>query len=64
MRRNHKKNPVFLLSSHATAQEEKVWGRHGRNPRTKPKVITSCNNSLDIMLYTYLEDGQCIIGKT
>jgi hypothetical protein len=29
-RTNHK-NPVILLSSHTTAQEEKVWGRHGGN---------------------------------
>jgi hypothetical protein len=32
-----KKNPVILLSSHATAQEEEVWGRHSGNPQIKPK---------------------------
>jgi hypothetical protein len=35
MRRN-KKN-IILLCSHTTAQEEEVQGRHGGNPKVKPK---------------------------
>jgi hypothetical protein len=36
-RRNHNnKNPVFLLSSHTTAQEE-VQGSYGGNPQIKQK---------------------------
>jgi hypothetical protein len=38
-----KKNPVILLSSHVTAQEEEVRGRHGANSQIKPKIITSYN---------------------
>jgi hypothetical protein len=33
VRRNHKENPVILLSSHATAQEEEVQGIHGGSPK-------------------------------
>jgi hypothetical protein len=55
------KNPIILLSSHATAQEEEVWGRHG-SPQIKPKIITSYNkfmggiSSSGMMLYTYLDE--------
>jgi hypothetical protein len=62
-RRNHKKNPLILLSSHATAQEEEVWGRHGGNPQIKSKIFTSCRKfmgciySSDIMLYAYLDES-------
>jgi hypothetical protein len=37
------RNPVSLPSSHTTAQEEEVQGRHGGSPQIKPKVITSYN---------------------
>jgi hypothetical protein len=40
-KKKSQKNPVILLSSQATAQEEEVWGRHGGNPQIKPKIITS-----------------------
>jgi hypothetical protein len=33
------KNPVILLSSQATAQEEEVLGRHGGNPQIKQNII-------------------------
>jgi hypothetical protein len=61
-RRNHKKNPVILLSSHATAQEEYVQVKRGGNPKIKPKIITSYNkpmgdiDSSDMILYTYLDE--------
>jgi hypothetical protein len=61
-RRNHKKNSVVLLSGQPTAEEEEVWGRHGGNPQTKPKIITSYNkfmgaiDSSHMMLYTYLDE--------
>jgi hypothetical protein len=63
---NHKKNPVTLLSSHATTQEEEVWGRHDSNPHIKPKIITSYNklmggtDSLDMKLYTYLDERRTV----
>jgi hypothetical protein len=65
VRRNHKKNPVILLSSHTTAQEVEVWGRHGGNPQTKPKIITSYKfigsfNSSNMMLYTYMDVRQTV----
>jgi hypothetical protein len=62
-RRNHKNNPVILLSSHAIAQEE-VEVRHGNNPQIKPRIITSYNRSMgsidssDMILYTHLAEGQ------
>jgi hypothetical protein len=66
-RRNHKKkNPFFLLSSHATTQEVEVQGRLGGSPQTKPKIITSYNkfmgviDSSDMMLYTYLDERQAV----
>jgi hypothetical protein len=52
------KNPVILLSSHATAQEEEVQGRHGGNSQIKPKIFTSYSKFMgaiyfsDMMLYT------------
>jgi hypothetical protein len=61
-----KKNPVILLSSHVTAQEEEVQGRHGGNPQIKPKITTSYNkfmggiNSSDMMLYTYLDERHTV----
>jgi hypothetical protein len=50
------KNPVILLSRHATAQEEEVRGRHGGNPQIKANIITSYEfmggiDSSDMMLY-------------
>jgi hypothetical protein len=62
----HKKklqrNPVILLSSHATAQEEEVRRRHDCNPQIKPKIFTSHNQfmggiySPDMLLYTYFDE--------
>jgi hypothetical protein len=61
-----KKNPVILLSSHFTAQEEEVRERHHGNPQTKPKIITSYNkfmggiDSSAMMLYTYLDETRTV----
>jgi hypothetical protein len=61
-KKKSQKNPVILLSSHATAQEEEVQGRHGGNPEIKPKIFTSFSKfmggiySADVMLYTYLDE--------
>jgi hypothetical protein len=58
-----KKIFVILLSSHTTAQEEEVQGRHGGNAHIKPKIITSYKkdmggfNSSDMMLCTYLDES-------
>jgi hypothetical protein len=61
-----KKNSVILLSSHATAHEEEVWGGHGGNPQIKPTIVTSYNKFMgvidysDMMLYTYLDERQTV----
>jgi hypothetical protein len=66
VRRNHKKILSFFSPSHATAQEEEVWGRHGGNPQIKPKIITSYSkfmcgiNSSNMMLYTYLDERRTV----
>jgi hypothetical protein len=61
-KKSQKKNPLILLSSHATAQEEEVQGRHVGNPQIKQKIFTSCRKfmsgiySSDMMLYAYLDE--------
>jgi hypothetical protein len=60
-----KKNPVILLSSHATAQDEEVQERHGGNTQIKTKIITSYKfmggiNSSGMILYTYLDERQTV----
>jgi hypothetical protein len=63
------KNPVILLSSHDTAQEEEVQGRHGGSPQIKPKIFTSYYkfmggiDSSDMMLYTYLDERRVLLEK-
>jgi hypothetical protein len=66
VRRNHKKEKtVILLYSHARAQEEEVWGRHGGSPQIIPKIIISYNRFMDSicssdMLYTYLDERRTV----
>jgi hypothetical protein len=46
VRRNHKENSIIILSSHATAQEEEVQGRHGGISTNKTK-----NNHIVQLVY-------------
>jgi hypothetical protein len=61
-KKKSQKNPIILLSSHATAQEEEAEGRNGGNSQTKRKNITSYIkfmggiDSSDMILYTYLDE--------